>query len=45
MTCLDCGAPHGPLCPACTRLATTLGHTPDDRLTLLGHPPLIPDCP
>lgn len=41
MSCLDCGTARGPLCPACTRLANTLGHTADERLNTLGHPPMI----
>lgn len=41
MRCLDCGGQRGPLCPACTEVAEALGHTRDERLTLLGAPPLI----
>lgn len=40
--CLDCGAPSGPLCPACTRVAHTNGHTADERVAKLrGQPSLF----
>lgn len=40
MTCLDCGARLGPLCPACVRVAHALGLTADQRSRMLGAPPL-----
>lgn len=41
MTCLDCGRTGNILCPACLRVALALGYTADQRLTILGAPPLI----
>lgn len=40
MRCFDCGQPHGPLCPACSKAAAALGHTADERLALIGCQPL-----
>ena len=38
----DCGAPSGPLCPACTRVAHANGLTADDRVAMLrGQPSLF----
>lgn len=40
--CLDCGAPSGPLCPACTRVAHANGLTADERVAKLrGQPSLF----
>lgn len=40
MRCFDCGKGRGPLCPECSKVALTLGHTADERLALIGCQPL-----
>ena len=41
MSCHDCGRTGPALCAACISVAEALGYTADQRLTILGAPPLI----
>lgn len=42
IACLDCGAPSGPLCPACARVAHANGLAADERVAMLrGQPSLF----